>query len=59
MARVTRHGGIVCIATEYLLLPDQETHPEYFNKSEIERYLINATPDLRLVDGMNRELPPA
>lgn len=57
MARVTRHGGIVCIATEYLLLPDQ-THPEFFNKSEIEHFLINATPDLQLVDGMNWALPP-
>jgi SAM-dependent methyltransferase len=57
MARVTRPGGVVCVATEYLLLPDQ-THTEFFNKEEIERYLINATPDLHLVDGMNWTLPP-
>lgn len=57
MARVTRAGGIVCIATEYLLLPEQ-THPEFFNKSEIEQYLISASPDLSLVDGMDWTLPP-
>lgn len=57
MARVTRRGGIVCIATEYLLLDDMPHH-EYFTKQQIIDYLINATPDLELVDGMSWELPP-
>ncbi|MFC6487376.1 class I SAM-dependent methyltransferase [Nitratireductor sp. GCM10026969] len=57
MARVTRKGGIVCIATEYLLLPEL-SHPEFFTKGEIEEYLIGATPDLELVDGMSWDLPP-
>lgn len=57
MARVVRTGGIICIATEYLLLPEQ-THPEFFNRDEIERYVIGATPNLSLVDGMNWNLPP-
>ncbi len=57
MARVTRSGGIVCVATEYILLPEL-THPEFFTRSEIEEYLIAATPDMELVDGMSWELPP-
>jgi SAM-dependent methyltransferase len=57
MARVTRKGGIVCIATEYLLL-DDSSHDEYFTKQEIIDYLINATPDLKLVDDMSWNLPP-
>ncbi|MCR8494111.1 class I SAM-dependent methyltransferase [Brucella anthropi] len=57
MARVTKMGGIVCIATEYLLL-DDTPHDEYFTKQQIIDYLINATPDLELVDGMSWELPP-
>lgn len=57
MARVTRAGGIVCVATEYLLLAEQ-THPEYFNRAEVEHFLINATDSLELVDGMSWDLPP-
>ncbi|HWK65512.1 MAG TPA: class I SAM-dependent methyltransferase [Rhizobiaceae bacterium] len=57
MARVVRKGGIVCLATEFLLLEEQ-THPEFFTKSQIEQYLINASDDLELVDGMDWSLPP-
>lgn len=57
MARVTRSGGIVCVATEHLILPDQ-VHPEYFTREQIERFLIGATNDLELVDGITWELPP-
>jgi SAM-dependent methyltransferase len=57
MGRVTRKGGIVCVATEYLLL-DDTPHDEYFTKQEIIDYLINATADLKLVDGMSWDLPP-
>jgi len=57
MGRVTCKGGIVCIATEYVLLNDTP-HAEYFTKQEIIDYLINASPDLQLVDDMSWELPP-
>lgn len=57
MARVTKTGGIVCIATEYLLLNDTP-HGEYFTKQQIVDYLINASPNLELVDGMCWTLPP-
>jgi SAM-dependent methyltransferase len=57
MGRVVRPGGIVCVATEYLLLPEQ-THPEFFNRDQMERCVIGASPDLSLVDGMSWELPP-
>ena len=48
MARVTKPGGVVAVATEYLLL-EEYSHPEYFTRSEVSGYLINATPNLRLV----------
>jgi SAM-dependent methyltransferase len=58
MARVTRPGGIIAIATEYLLLPEYE-HPEYFNREDILRYLVHASPDLQLVSDIEWDtLPP-
>jgi len=55
LARVIRPGGVVALATEYLLLPEQ-THVEYFNRQDLEDFVINATPDLELVEW---SLPPA
>jgi SAM-dependent methyltransferase len=57
MARVTRRGGIVCIATEYLLL-DEQTHPEFFTQDEMRHFIIGASDELRLVDGISWNLPP-
>jgi SAM-dependent methyltransferase len=57
MARVTKSGGIVCIATEYLLL-EEYSHPEFFNRDEINRFIIGASEDLSLVNGMSWDLPP-
>jgi SAM-dependent methyltransferase len=58
MARVTKSGGIVAVATEYLLLPEYR-HPEYFNACDLERHIIAASPDLRLVSDINwGTLPP-
>ena len=57
MARVKKPGCIVFVATEYLL-PDDIQHPEYFTKQQIIDYLINATDELELFDGMSWELPP-
>jgi SAM-dependent methyltransferase len=58
MARVVRPGGIVVVATEYILLPDQ-THPEYFNRLDLEEHVLNASPVLELVEPVNWTLPPA
>lgn len=57
MGRVTRPGGVVCIATEFLLLEEQ-SHPEFFTRSQIQKFIITASPNLSLVDGMNWSLPP-
>jgi SAM-dependent methyltransferase len=57
MARVVRPGGIVVIATEVLLLPDQ-THPEYFNRSDFEKHVIDACPRLELIEPVDWTLPP-
>jgi SAM-dependent methyltransferase len=58
MARVTRPGGVVCVATELLLSEDQ-AHSEFFTKTEFRDYIIDAAQDLRLVDGIRWELPSA
>lgn len=57
MARVVRPGGVLAIATEYLLLGDQ-SHPEYFNREEIEANLLNASPLLELIEPVDWSLPP-
>jgi SAM-dependent methyltransferase len=58
MARVTRINGIVVIATEYLLL-EEYSHPEYFSKQELFKYVVHASPDLELVEPIDFSLPPA
>ena len=57
MARVVRTGGVLAIATEYLLLPDQ-TYPEAFTRSEFEEHVLHATSDLELVEPIDWSLPP-
>ncbi|MCZ0733006.1 class I SAM-dependent methyltransferase [Phreatobacter sp. AB_2022a] len=57
MGRVVKPSGIVCIATEYLLLPEYR-HAEFFTRDQIEKYVIGASPELELVDGMSWDLPP-
>jgi SAM-dependent methyltransferase len=57
MARVVRPGGVVVIATEYLLLADQE-HDEYFSHEHFERYVLGATPDLELIEPVDWSRPP-
>ena len=47
MSRVTRSGGIIALATEFLLLPEYQ-HPEYFNRNDLNRWIIDAAPDLEL-----------
>jgi SAM-dependent methyltransferase len=58
LARVVRPGGIVAVATEYLLLPEQ-SHAEYFNRQDLEEHVIRADPDLELVEPVDWSLPPA
>jgi SAM-dependent methyltransferase len=58
LARVVRPGGIVAVATEYLLLPEQ-SHAEYFNRRDLEEHVIHADPDLELVEPVEWSLPPA
>ena len=57
MARVVRPGGVIAVATEYLLLEEQ-THVEFFNRRQFEDYVINATPDLELTEPVDWALPP-
>jgi len=57
MARVVRPGGIVAVATEYLLLQDQE-HPEYFNRQGFQNFVLSASPELELVEEVDWTIPP-
>ena len=57
MARVTREGGIVAVATEYLLL-EEYTHPEFFNRHELFKFVVHASPRLKLVEPLDLTLPP-
>jgi len=57
MGRVTRTGGIVVIATEYLLL-EEYSHPEYFRKKEILDVIVNSCDELELVAPIDFSLPP-
>jgi SAM-dependent methyltransferase len=56
MSRVLRPGGVAAIATECLLLDDQESD-EYFTRGQIEEFVINATPSLELVEPVDWSLP--
>jgi len=57
MARVTRPGGVVAIATELLLL-DEYQHEEFFTRAEIDRWLVRASPDLELVEDIDYDTLP-
>lgn len=58
MGRVARPGGIVCVATEYVITPEAPDHPEYFTREAFEEYVLGATPQLSPVEPMSYELPP-
>ena len=51
-------GGILAVATEYLLLPEQ-THPEFFNRDDFEKYILHASEELELVEPVDWSLPPS
>jgi SAM-dependent methyltransferase len=57
MARVTKPAGIVAIATEYLLLPEYG-HVEYFNRAELQRFIIDASEQLELISDIDWAIPP-
>jgi SAM-dependent methyltransferase len=57
MARVVRPGGVVVIATEYLLLSEHQ-HPEFFTREELETHVIHASPSLELIEPIDWGLPP-
>lgn len=57
MDRVTKPGGIVAVATEFLLVPEAR-HSEYFNRSDLEQYIITASPNLHLASEIDWLMPP-
>ena len=57
MARVVKTGGVICLATEYILLPSQ-SNGEFFNHAEFIHYIVEASPDLAVIDGIDWTLPP-
>ena len=58
MGRVTKHGGIICVASEYRIDKSSQRHPESFTREQIEEFIIPADSKLRLVNGMSWKLPP-
>jgi hypothetical protein len=58
MARVTKLGGIVVVATEFVLNDVAGHHPEYFTKEDFERFIIRGSKDLKLIQPVNYR-PPA
>lgn len=57
MARVIKPGGIVAIVTEMLML-EEYVHPEFFTRKNLDRYIVNGSPDLELVSPINYEALP-
>ena len=57
MARVTKPGGIVCVATE-VLLRNWPGHPEFFTPRDFLKYILRGSDELALVDPMNWSKPP-
>ena len=57
MARVTKSGGIVVVATEFIITPGIKDHPEYFTREMFEKYVLNASRALFPVQAMNYDLP--
>jgi SAM-dependent methyltransferase len=52
MARVTRPGGVVAVATELLMLEEYQ-HDEYFTRADVDRYIVRASADLELVEDID------
>jgi SAM-dependent methyltransferase len=56
MARVLRPAGVACVATEFIL--EGGEHPEYFTKQDLDHWVINASPDLSLIEPLDERPPP-
>lgn len=59
MGRVTRPGGFVVVATEFIIGPEGKDHPEYFTRANFEKFVLHASPELTPIQPMNYSLPPA
>lgn len=57
MARVTKKGGIVAVATEYIITPNYERDHEFFTEAMFEKYIIKATSLLKPIQKMDYTLP--
>lgn len=52
LGRVVRPGGVVAVATEFVLLEEHE-HPEYFTRSQILALAASASPTMELIGDIN------
>ena len=57
MARVTKPGGIVCVASEVLLRHEKD-HPEFFTRQQFLKYVLRASGNLGLIGRMDWQKPP-
>lgn len=57
MGRVTKAGGFVVVATEFVIGPQGKRHPEYFTRSQFERFVLGASAPLVPIQAMNYTLP--
>lgn len=59
MARVTKPGGFVVVATEFIIGPKGRSHPEYFTRAHFDRFVLRASPMLLPIQPMSYVLPSA
>jgi len=57
MARVTKKGGILAVATEYVLTPNYGDHPDFFTREAFEKYIVEASPTIEPIEPMSYRLP--
>ena len=59
MARVIKPGGLVVVATEYVITSRNGKHPEFFDRKDWEHYILSASDQLILLEPMDYTLPPS
>jgi SAM-dependent methyltransferase len=59
MARVVKSAGFVVIATEFIIGPEGQSHPEYFTRSEFDKFVLRASRKLVPIQSMSYALPSA
>lgn len=59
MGRVTKPGGFVVVATEFIIGPKGKDHPEYFARANFDEFVLRASPRLLPIQPMSYALPPA